>query len=110
MTRTWLITGGSQGLGRALVLEALAAGDRVVVTSRRPEVLADLKAECPERLEAVALDVTSPSEARGVVAAAVERFGTIDVVVNNAGYAASGSIEDSRRTSSGRRWRPTCSV
>ncbi|MDT0467782.1 oxidoreductase [Streptomyces gibsoniae] len=94
MTRTWLITGGSQGLGRALVLEALAAGDRVVVTSRRPEVLADLKAEYPERLETVALDVTSPSEARGVVAAAVERFGTIDVVVNNAGYATSGSIED----------------
>jgi NAD(P)-dependent dehydrogenase (short-subunit alcohol dehydrogenase family) len=94
MTRTWLITGGSQGLGRALVLEALKAGDRVVATSRRPQALAELKAEYPERLETVALDVTSPTEARDVVAAAVERFGTVDVVVNNAGYATSGSIED----------------
>ncbi|MEU0964268.1 SDR family NAD(P)-dependent oxidoreductase [Streptomyces sp. NPDC005917] len=94
MTRTWLITGGSQGLGRALVLEALEAGDRVIVTSRRPEALAELKAEHPERLETVALDVMSPSEARDVVAAAVARFGTVDVVVNNAGYATSGSIED----------------
>ncbi|MGY5049715.1 oxidoreductase [Streptomyces sp. 900105755] len=94
MSRTWLITGGSQGLGKALVLAALSAGDRVVVTSRRPEALASLRAEHPERLMAVALDVTSPSDARDVVATAVERFGSIDVLVNNAGYATSGSIED----------------
>ncbi|MER6538364.1 oxidoreductase [Streptomyces sp900105755] len=94
MSRTWLITGGSQGLGKALVLAALSAGDRVVVTSRRPEALASLRAEHPERLMAVALDVTSPSDARHVVATAVERFGSIDVLVNNAGYATSGSIED----------------
>jgi NAD(P)-dependent dehydrogenase (short-subunit alcohol dehydrogenase family) len=94
MSRTWLITGGSQGLGKALVLAVLEAGDQVVVTSRKPEALASLQAKYPERLSAVALDVTSPSEAREVVAAAVERFGSIDVVVNNAGYATSGSIED----------------
>ncbi|MFE4371319.1 oxidoreductase [Streptomyces sp. NPDC056835] len=94
MARTWLITGGSQGLGKALARAALDAGDQVVVTSRRPESLAALKAEHPERLEAVALDVTSPSEARDVVAAAVGRFGSLDVVVNNAGYAATGSVED----------------
>ncbi|WP_431949030.1 oxidoreductase [Actinacidiphila sp. bgisy167] len=94
MSRNWLITGGSQGLGRALVLAALDAGDRVVVTSRKPGSLADLQAEYPERLSAVALDVTSPAQAKDVVAAAVERFGSIDVVVNNAGYATSGSIED----------------
>ncbi|MFF7680945.1 MULTISPECIES: oxidoreductase [Streptomycetaceae] len=94
MSRTWLITGGSQGLGKALVLAALDAGDRVVVTSRKPGSLADLQAEYPERLSAVALDVTSPAQAKDVVAAAVERFGSIDVVVNNAGYATSGSIED----------------
>ncbi|MFI6734627.1 oxidoreductase [Nonomuraea sp. NPDC050451] len=94
MSRTWLITGGSQGLGKALVLAALSAGDRVVVTSRRPETLTSLRAEHPERLMAVALDVTSPSDARDVVATAVEQFGSIDVLVNNAGYATSGSIED----------------
>ncbi|MGI5522564.1 SDR family NAD(P)-dependent oxidoreductase [Micromonospora sp. CA-259024] len=65
-----------------------------MVTSRRPEALADLKTEHPERLETVALDVTSPAEARNVVAAAVERFGSLDVVVNNAGYATSNSLED----------------
>jgi NAD(P)-dependent dehydrogenase (short-subunit alcohol dehydrogenase family) len=89
-----MITGGSQGLGRALAVAAMVAGDHVVVTSRRPAALADLKAEYPERLEAVALDVTSPSQARDVVAAAVDRFGSLDVLVNNAGYATSGSIED----------------
>ncbi|MFF8866432.1 SDR family NAD(P)-dependent oxidoreductase [Streptomyces sp. NPDC015139] len=94
MTQTWLITGASQGLGKALVVEALAAGNRVVATSRKPEALADLAARHPESLAAVSLDVTSPSEARDVVAAAVARFGTLDVVVNNAGYATSGSIED----------------
>ncbi|MEU7765567.1 oxidoreductase [Nocardia sp. NPDC049190] len=94
MSRTWLITGGSQGLGRALVLAALAAGDRVMATSRKPEALAYLKAEHPERLETAALDITSASQTRDVVAATVERFGSVDVVVNNAGYATSGSIED----------------
>ncbi|MPY30023.1 SDR family NAD(P)-dependent oxidoreductase [Streptomyces adustus] len=94
MARTWLITGGSQGLGKALVLAALEAGDNVVVTSRKPEALASLKAEHPERLEAMELDVTSASQSRNVVDAAVERFGSVDVVVNNAGYATSGSIED----------------
>ncbi|AXL93027.1 short-chain dehydrogenase/reductase [Streptomyces sp. CB09001] len=94
MARTWLVTGGSQGLGRALVLAALGAGDNVVVTSRKPEVLASLRAEHPDQLEAMALDVTSAVQSRDVVAAAVERFGSVDVVVNNAGYATSGSIED----------------
>ncbi|WP_330352105.1 oxidoreductase [Streptomyces chartreusis] len=94
MSRTWLITGGSQGLGKALALAALEAGDRVVVTSRKPDALASVRSAYPQQIETVALDVTSPSQVRDVVAAAVERFGSIDVVVNNAGYATSGSIED----------------
>ncbi|MEU1252661.1 oxidoreductase [Streptomyces chartreusis] len=94
MSRTWLITGGSQGLGKALALAALEAGDRVVVTSRKPDALASVRSAYPQQIETVALDVTSPSQVRNVVAAAVERFGSIDVVVNNAGYATSGSIED----------------
>jgi NAD(P)-dependent dehydrogenase (short-subunit alcohol dehydrogenase family) len=94
MSRTWLITGGSQGLGKATALAALEAGDRVVVTSRKPDALASERSAYPRRIETVALDVTSPPQVRDVVAAAVERFGSIDVVVNNAGYATSGSIED----------------
>jgi NAD(P)-dependent dehydrogenase (short-subunit alcohol dehydrogenase family) len=94
MARTALVTGGSQGLGKALTLTALEAGDQVVVTSRRPEALADLAEAHPGRLQTVALDVTSPSQARKVVAAAADRFGSLDVVVNNAGYATSSSVED----------------
>lgn len=94
MARTWLITGGSQGLGKALAVAALEAGDRVAVTSRKPEALAELAAAHPERFQSLALDVTSPAEARRVVASVVERFGGLDVVVNNAGYATNGSVED----------------
>ncbi|MGW1212871.1 oxidoreductase [Streptomyces sp. NPDC002499] len=93
-TRTWLITGASAGLGRELVLAALNRGDRVVATSRRPERLDDLAREHGDRLLAVALDVNDPDDARAVVTAATERFGTVDVVVNNAGYATSAAIED----------------
>ncbi|MFJ3640239.1 oxidoreductase [Streptomyces sp. NPDC090108] len=93
MARTWMITGASQGLGHALAVAALEAGDQVVAASRRPEALAALEADHPGRVMAVALDVTSPSSARDAVAAAVDRFGSLDVVVNNAGYATSGSIE-----------------
>jgi NAD(P)-dependent dehydrogenase (short-subunit alcohol dehydrogenase family) len=89
-----MVTGASQGLGRAVAVAALEAGDRVVVTSRRLEALDVVLARYPERVLAFALDVTSPSSAREAVAAAVERFGSLDVVVNNAGYATSGSIED----------------
>jgi NAD(P)-dependent dehydrogenase (short-subunit alcohol dehydrogenase family) len=94
MTRTWLITGGSQGLGRALTLAALEAGDQVTATSRRPEALDDLRKTYPERLLALPLDVTSPASAREAVAATVAEFGSLDVVVNNAGYATSSSVED----------------
>ncbi|TDD57024.1 SDR family NAD(P)-dependent oxidoreductase [Nonomuraea terrae] len=94
MARTWLITGGSQGLGKALALAALEAGDQVAVTSRRPESPADLAEAHPGRFQTMPLDVTSSSAAREVVAAVAERFGSLDVVVNNAGYAATSSIED----------------
>jgi len=93
-TKTWLITGASAGLGRELVVAALNRGDRVVATSRRPERLDDLAREHGDRLLAVALDVNDPEDARAVVAAATERFGTVDVVVNNAGYATSAAIEE----------------
>ncbi|MGW3287218.1 oxidoreductase [Streptomyces sp. NPDC001002] len=93
-TKTWLVTGASAGLGRELVVAALNRGDRVVATSRRPERLDDLACEHGDRLFAVALDVNDADDARAVVAAATERFGTVDVVVNNAGYATSAAIEE----------------
>jgi NAD(P)-dependent dehydrogenase (short-subunit alcohol dehydrogenase family) len=91
MARTWLITGASAGLGRELVTAVLEHGDRVVAASRRPEQLAAAHAD---RLLSVALDVTDPEAARAVVARAVETFGSLDVVVNNAGYASTAAIEE----------------
>jgi len=91
--QVWFITGSSRGLGRALVSAALAAGDRVVATARRPEALAKDLAEYGDRVLPLALDVTSADAARAAVEAAVAHFGRIDVLVNNAGYANVSPIE-----------------
>jgi NAD(P)-dependent dehydrogenase (short-subunit alcohol dehydrogenase family) len=91
---TWLVTGSSVGLGRAIVEEALAAGCNVVATARNPAVLDDLVSRFPERFLAERLDVTDGARARDVVVAGVERFGRIDVFVNNAGFSGVGSVED----------------
>ena len=93
--KTWLVTGSSRGLGREIVLAALGRGDQVAATARRPEQLADLAAAHPGRLLALRLDVTDPQAAAEAVRAAVGRFGRLDVVVNNAGYADLASVEDS---------------
>jgi NAD(P)-dependent dehydrogenase (short-subunit alcohol dehydrogenase family) len=89
--RVWLITGCSAGFGRAIAEAALARGDRVVATARRPEVLADLAGA---DVLVVALDVTHEADIEGAVAAALERFGRIDVLVNNAGYGSMGAVEE----------------
>ena len=93
MTQTWFITGASRGFGRALTEAALAAGDRVVATARRPEVLDDLAELHGDDLLAVPLDVTDSRAARKAFQAGVDRFGRLDVVVNNAGYANVAPIE-----------------
>jgi NAD(P)-dependent dehydrogenase (short-subunit alcohol dehydrogenase family) len=90
---TWFITGSSRGFGRELARAALAAGHDVAATARRPEQLADLEAGAGGRLLPLRLDVTDPSDVQAAVAAAVDRFGRIDVVVNNAGYADLAPIE-----------------
>jgi NAD(P)-dependent dehydrogenase (short-subunit alcohol dehydrogenase family) len=94
MSKTWLITGSSRGLGRNLVSAALEAGDRVVATARRASDLRELSERYGDRLRSVDLDVTDASAARGAVAVAMQDFGGLDVVVNNAGYANVNSIED----------------
>jgi len=72
----------------------LENGDRVLATARRPEQLDTLIAEFGDSVRTAALDVTDPAAARAAVEAAVEAFGTLDVVVNNAGYANSAAIEE----------------
>ncbi|MER7756996.1 oxidoreductase [Kitasatospora sp. NPDC097643] len=94
MTRTWLITGASRGFGRCLAEAVLESGDQVLATARRPEQLADLVSRYGGRVRTAALDVTDVDAARAAVDSAVESFGRLDVVVNNAGYANSGPIEE----------------
>ncbi|MER5347596.1 oxidoreductase [Streptomyces mirabilis] len=94
MTKTWLITGSSRGFGRALARHVLDHGHRVVATARRPEQLKDLVERHGDRVRAVALDVTDPAAARAAVQLALDAFGRLDVVANNAGYANSAAIED----------------
>jgi NAD(P)-dependent dehydrogenase (short-subunit alcohol dehydrogenase family) len=93
MQQVWFITGSSRGFGRALVRAALEAGDLVAATARRPEQLADLVAEQGERIHPIALDVTDAQAARSAIAEARDRFGRLDVIVNNAGYANVSPIE-----------------
>ena len=92
--KTWLVTGTSRGLGRALVQAILDRGDRVVATARRSDQLSDLVRENPARVRALSVDVTNPAEVQRAVQTAVDEFGSLDVVVNNAGYANSASVED----------------
>jgi NAD(P)-dependent dehydrogenase (short-subunit alcohol dehydrogenase family) len=94
MTKTWLITGSAGGFGRDLTQAVLAHGDNVVATARRPEQLDDVVREYGERVRAVALDVTDAEAAKAAVRVAVDAFGSLDIVVNNAGYANIASIEE----------------
>ena len=94
MSRTWLITGASRGFGRRLAEAVLESGEQVLATARRPEQLADLVTQYGPLVRTAALDVTDPEAARAAVSTAVEAFGRLDVVVNNAGYANSGPIEE----------------
>ena len=92
MKQVWFITGSSRGFGRALVRAALEAGDLVAATARRPDQLADLSAEYGDSIHPIALDVTNPAAA-SAIAEARDRFGRLDVIVNNAGYANVSPIE-----------------
>jgi NAD(P)-dependent dehydrogenase (short-subunit alcohol dehydrogenase family) len=94
MSKIWLITGSSRGLGRALTEAVLAAGDQVVATARKPEQLDDLVERYGEQIRAIALDVTDADAARATVQVALDAFGGLDVVANNAGYANSAPIEE----------------
>jgi len=94
MTRTWLVTGSSRGFGRALCERIVAAGDKLVATARDPARLAPLGEMGGDRVAIARLDVTDEKDAQAAVAMAVDRFGALDVLVNNAGYGDIGSVED----------------
>ena len=94
MSKVFLLTGSSRGLGRQIAEAVLAAGHRLVATARRPETLSDLAERYGSQILPVTLDVTDPAGAQAAVAAGVEAFGRLDVLVNNAGYANLASVED----------------
>ena len=94
MTRVWLITGASSGFGEVIALKALAEGDRVVATSRSINRLEKLKSK---GAAVVQLDQNQPYEhVQSAVNEAIQAYGTIDVVVNNAAYVQIGSLEEAR--------------
>ena len=93
MSRVWLITGSSRGLGRSVAETVLAAGDRVVASARVPAHLSDLAERYGRQVRTVALDVTDRAQVDAAVRAAGQEFGRLDVVVNNAGYGSLCSIE-----------------
>ena len=92
--RVWFITGTSSGFGRSIAEEALGRGDRVVATARRPEALEDLADGAGDRVLALELDVTDAPQRRNAVDAAIDYFGRIDVLVNNAGRTQVGAVEE----------------
>jgi NAD(P)-dependent dehydrogenase (short-subunit alcohol dehydrogenase family) len=94
MNKVWFVTGASSGIGSGVVRAALEAGDRVVATARNLEKLRSAIGQpASDRLAFVPLDVTSEEQAKKAVEAAVEKFGRIDVLVNNAGYSLLGNLE-----------------
>lgn len=91
---TWLITGCSTGLGRALAQAVLAHGHNAVVTARNPATLEDIAAAYPDTALVLPLDVTDRAQIGTVVQQAQTRFGSVDVLVNNAGYGYRAAVEE----------------
>jgi NAD(P)-dependent dehydrogenase (short-subunit alcohol dehydrogenase family) len=92
--RVWLITGATSGFGRALAEAAVGAGDTVVAAARSPQRIDDLAQAHPQRVHPVALDVTDAQRGVEVVQEVTDRFGRIDVLVNNAGRTQVGALEE----------------
>ena len=98
MNKVWLITGCSTGFGRSLALEVLGKGYKAAVASRNIDDVADIILKYPSTALAVKLDVTSASEIKAAVKETIEKFGQIDVLVNNAGIGYFGAIEESEES------------
>src|SRR5690348_430954 len=93
-SKIWFITGTSKGFGRVWAEAALARGDRVAATARNVKTLEPLVARYGDRVAALTLDVTDKAAVAAKVSETQERFGRIDIAVNNAGYGLFGAIEE----------------
>lgn len=93
MTKVWFITGSSRGLGRSITKAVLNAGYNVAATARNPEQLKEFTANYPDQILALKLDVTDKDQVRGALEQTVAHFGSIDVLVNNAGFGITGAAE-----------------
>ncbi len=93
-SRVWFITGCSSGFGRLLAEEVLKAGDKVVATARNIATIADLEKQYPKTARAISLDVTHREQIATAVEQALDHFGHIDVLVNNAGYGMVAALEE----------------
>ena len=94
ISKVWVITGSTRGLGRSLAEAVLASGYRLVATGRNPAQLKDLVERYGDQVRTIALDVTSEQAAITGVAEAIKAFGRLDVVANNAGYGDVCPVED----------------
>lgn len=94
MNKVWFITGCSTGFGRELVKVAAQKGDFVVATLRKEAQIEEIEALNPEKIKGILLDVTNHEQIKAGVNTAIEVFGRIDVLVNNAGYGSIGAIEE----------------
>lgn len=92
--RVWLITGATSGFGRAIAEAVIARGDVVVGAARRPSRLDDLTTAHPDNMFGISLDVTDTARCEAAVAEVTERFGRLDVLVNNAGRTQVGAVEE----------------
>jgi NADP-dependent 3-hydroxy acid dehydrogenase YdfG len=92
MSQIWLVTGSSRGLGRAIVEAGLAAGNKMLATARDIESLSYLLERYGDQVKLFALDVTDESAAVRAVTTAIDAFGSLDVVINNAGYGDLSSV------------------
>lgn len=92
--KTWLITGCSSGIGAGIAKAVLESGDQAVVTARNKEKVMDIVNTYPDRALAVSLDVCDNDSIKEAVKEAMARFGTIDVLVNNAGYGYRSAVEE----------------
>jgi NAD(P)-dependent dehydrogenase (short-subunit alcohol dehydrogenase family) len=94
MSKVWFVTGASKGFGREFVIAALERGDKVAATARNTDTLKDLVQTYGDAVLPVQLDVTDRAQAFAAVKTARETFGSLDVVINNAGYGLFGTIEE----------------
>lgn len=92
--KTWLITGCSSGIGAGIAKAVLRSGDQAVVTARNKDKVKDIVDQYPDRALALSLDVCDNESIKNAVKDAYERFGTIDVLVNNAGYGYRSAVEE----------------